>query len=161
MTMTTKPIELWISTPEAYDGSFETLRQWLNTVQLYLLVNKDIYNNDDKKIAFVLSYMTKGSALTWAATFHENAINATGTVTLGTYLNFIAKFNEDFKQRDITRTAIAWLTTKWMVLKKDQTYSPPLNQYVSEFQNHVSQANIKDHNVLIVYFLARISPSLM
>ena len=102
MTTTAKPIELWIGTPKAYNSSFETLKQWLNTVQLYLLVNKDIYNNDDKKITFVLSYMTKGSALTWAAIFHENAIYATRTVILRTYSNFIAKFNEDFKQRDIT-----------------------------------------------------------
>ena len=105
--------------------------------------------------------MTKGSALTWAATFRENSVDVTGTVTLGTYVNFITKFNEDFKQRDIAGTAIAWLTTKRMILKKDQTYSPPLNQYISEFQNHVTQANIKDPNVLIGYFSARIPPSLM
>ena len=69
MTTTAKPIELRISTPEAYDGSFETSRQCLNAVQLYLLINEDIYNNNDKKIVFILSYMTKGFALTWAATF--------------------------------------------------------------------------------------------
>ena len=137
ITTTTKPIKLWIGTPKAYDGSFETSRQWLNAVQLYLLVNEDIYNND-KKIAFVLSYMTKGSALTWAATFWENSVDMTGTIILGTYVNFIAKFNKDFKQRDITGTAIAWLTTKWMIFKKDRTYSPPLNQYVLEFQNHIA-----------------------
>ena len=112
MTTTTKPIKLRISTPEAYDGFFKTLRQWLNTIQLYLLVNEDVYNNDDKKIMFVLSYMIKGSALTWAATFQENSVDATGTITLGTYTNFIAKLNKDFKQRDVTGTAIAWLTTK-------------------------------------------------
>ena len=161
MTTTTKPIELQIGTPKAYDSSFKTLRQWLNTVQLYLLVNEDVYNNDDKKIAFILSYMTKGSTLTWATTFHENSVDTTGTITLGTYPNFIAKFNEDFKQRDVTGTTITWLTTKQMVLKKDQTYSPLLNQYVSEFQNHVTQANIKDPNVLIGYFSTRIPPSLM
>ena len=105
--------------------------------------------------------MTKGSALTWAATFQENSINATGTITLGTYMNFIAKFNEDFKQRDVTGTTIAWLTTKQMILKKDWTYSPPLNQYISEFQNHVAWANIKDPNVLIEYFSAGIPPFLM
>ena len=127
MTTTAKPIKLQIGTSEAYDGSFETSRQWLNAVQLYLLVNEDVYNNDDKKIAFVLSYMTKGSALTWATTFQENSVDAAGTITLGTYVNFITKFNEDFKQRDVTGTAITWLTTKWMVLKKDWTYSPPLN----------------------------------
>ena len=64
MTTTAKPIKLQIGTPEAYDGSFETSRQWLNAIQLYLLVNEDIYNNNDKKIVFILSYMTKGSALT-------------------------------------------------------------------------------------------------
>ena len=161
MTTTTKPIELRIGTPEAYDGSIETSRQWLNAVQLYLLVNEDVYNNDDKKIAFVLSYMTKGSALTWAATFRENSVDPTGTVTLGTYAEFVAKFNEDFKQRDTTGTAIAWLTTKRMIPRKDRTYTPPLNQYISEFQNHVAQANIKDPNVLIGYFSAGIPPSLM
>ena len=63
---------------EAYDSSFETSRQWLNAVQLCLLINEDVYNNNNKKIVFVLSYMTKGSALTWAATFRENSVDATG-----------------------------------------------------------------------------------
>ena len=48
-----------------------------------------------------------------------------------------------------------------MVLKKDQMYYPSLNQYVSKFQNHIIQANIKDSNVLIGYFSAGIPPSLM
>ena len=105
--------------------------------------------------------MTKGLALTWAATFHENAVDATRTITLGTYSNFIAKFNKDFKQRDVTGATIAWLTTKQMVLKKDQMYSPPLNQYISEFQNHVTWASIKDPNILIRYFLLQFSFSIL
>ena len=47
------------------------------------------------------------------------------------------------------------------IMKKDRTYSPSLNQYVSEFQNHVAWANIKDPNILIRYFSAGIPPSLM
>ena len=156
ITTTTEPIELCISIPEPYDGSFEISKQWLNAVQLYLPVNAEVYNNNNKKIAFILSYMTKGSALTWAATFHENAVDATGTIILGIYLDFVTKFNKAFKQRDVTGTTIAWLTIKWMVLKKDWTYSPPLNQYISEFQNHITQANIKDSNVLIRYVSAGI-----
>ena len=105
--------------------------------------------------------MTKASALTWATTFRENSVDVTGTVILGTYMNFITKFNEDFKQRDVTGTVIAWLTTKRMILKKNRNYSPPLNQYVSEFQNHVAWANIKDPNILIGYFSTGIPPSLM
>ena len=78
ITTIAKPIKLQIGTPEAYNSSFETSRQWLNAVQLYLLINEDVYNNNNKKIVFVLSYMTKGSALTWAATFRENSVDATG-----------------------------------------------------------------------------------
>ena len=97
MTTTTKPIKLHIGIPKSYDSSFKTPKQWLNAIQLYLLVNTKVYNNDDKKITFVLSYMTKGSALTWATTFCKNAIDATGTVILGTYPDFITKFNKAFK----------------------------------------------------------------
>ena len=149
MTTTAKLIELCIGIPELYSRSFETSKQWLNAVQLSLLVNAEVYNNNDKKIAFILSYMTKGSVLTWAATFHENTVDATGTMTLETYSNFVTKFNKAFKQRDVTGTAITWLTTKWMVLRKDQTYLPPLNQYISKFQNHVARADIKDSNIPI------------
>ena len=44
----------------------------MHSIQFYLTVNETSYNNDAKKIAFTLSYMTEGSALTWADTFCEN-----------------------------------------------------------------------------------------
>ena len=75
--MSTKPIELRISIPEAFDGSYEKSMHWLYAVQFYLLVNKAVYNTNEKQIAFTLSYMTKGSALMWALTFHQSAISGT------------------------------------------------------------------------------------
>jgi hypothetical protein len=36
-------------------------------------VNHETYNNDLRKIAFVLSFMTTGSAATWKAQFIEEA----------------------------------------------------------------------------------------
>ena len=75
--MSTKPTELCIGAPEVFDGSYEKSQHWLHTVQFYLLVNKAVYDNDDKQIAFALSYMTKGSALTWAATFRQSTISGT------------------------------------------------------------------------------------
>ena len=62
--MTTKPTELRIGAPEAFDGNFAKAKPWLHSVQFYLEVNKDVYNTDTKKIAFALSYMTKGPAFT-------------------------------------------------------------------------------------------------
>jgi hypothetical protein len=38
-------------------------------------VNHEIYNNDLRKIAFVLSFMTSGAAATWKAQFIDEAYN--------------------------------------------------------------------------------------
>ena len=159
--MSTKPTELRIGTPEVFDGSYEKSQHWLHAVQFYLLVNKVVYDNDDKQIAFALSYMTKGSALTWAATFRQSAISGT-TFSLGTFADFVTKFNTTFKHHDVTGNAISWLSTQRMEKsKKNNSYSPSLTEYISTFKNHVALANISDPNVLIGYFSAGIPPPLM
>ena len=159
--MTSKPTELRIGTPEGFDGSYEKSQHWLHAVQFYLLVNKAVYDNDDKQIAFALSYMTKGSALTWAATFRQSAISGT-SFSLGTFTDFVTKFNSTFKHHNVTGNAISWLSTKHMIKNtKNNSYSPSLTEYISTFKNHVALANISDANVLIGYFSAGIPPPLM
>ena len=159
--MTSKPSELCIGTPEAFNGSYEKSQHWLHAVQFYLLVNKVVYDNDDKQIAFALSYMTKGSALTWAATFRQSAISGT-LFSLGTFANFVTKFNTTFKHHDVTGNAISWLSTKRMLKNaKNNSYSPSLTEYISTFKNHVALANISDPNILIGYFSTGIPPPLM
>ena len=155
-----KPTELRIGAPEAFDGSYDKSTQWLNAVQFYLLVNDKVYDTDNKKIAFTLSYMTKGSALTWATTFRQNAIIGM-TITMGTFSNFVTKFETAFKHHDVTGTAIAWLSTKRMTKGKNNTYSPTLIEYVSHFKNYSVLASITNQNVLIGYFSARIPSPLM
>ena len=158
--MTTKPTKLRLGTLEHFDGSFDKSKAWMNTVQFYLIVNKAVYDTDEKKIAFTLSYMTKGSALTWASTFHTSCISGT-TISFGSFTDFVTAFETSFKQRDITGTAVAWLTTTRMTKKRDGTYSLSLTEYISTFQNNVALATITDHNVLIGYFSTGIPPSLM
>ena len=159
--MTSKPTELRISTPEAFDGSYEKSQRWLHAVQFYLLVNNAVYDNDDKQIAFTLSYMTKGSALTWAATFRQSTISGT-SFSLETLADFVMKFNSMFKHHDITRNAISWLSTKCMIKNtKNNLYSPSLTEYISTFKNHIALANISNANVLIGYFSAGIPLPLM
>ena len=104
--------------------------------------------------------MTKGSALTWASTFCTSCISGT-TISFGSFADFVTAFEMSFKQRDVTGTAVAWLTTTRMTKKRDGTYSPSLTEYISTFQNNVALATIADHNVLIGYFSAGIPPSLM
>ena len=78
-----KPAELQLRKPKAFNDFYETVISWTYTIQFYLIINEKSYDTNVKKIAFALSYMTKGSALTWADTFWEKAIIST-IVTLGT-----------------------------------------------------------------------------
>ena len=124
--MSTKSTELHIGTPEAFDGSYEKPMHWLHAVQFYLLVNKAIYDTDEKQIALALSYMARWSALTWASTFRQGAISGTA-FTLGTFADFVMKFNTAFKHHDVTGNAISWLSTKRMQKNaKNNSYSPSL-----------------------------------
>ncbi|KIJ58485.1 hypothetical protein HYDPIDRAFT_34130 [Hydnomerulius pinastri MD-312] len=81
-TSTAKPVELKIGTPIDYDGSHSTVLSWLYSVKAYLLINKDAYSDDDKKVAYALSYMKKGVALDWAASYYKQCLKgSTPSVT--------------------------------------------------------------------------------
>ena len=156
---TIKPAELQLGKPKVFNGSYETAISWMHSIQFYLAVNETSYSNDMKKIIFALSYMTKGSTQTWAKTFWENAINGTA-ITLGTWDDFLKKFQQTFKHQDMVRNAISWLSTHRMV-KKNGKFSPSLKSYILTFQSNTTHAGITDHNVLISFFAAGIPTLLM
>ena len=111
---------------------------WLHAVQFYLLVNKAVYNTDEKQITFTLSYMTKGSALIWTSTFRQSTISST-SFTLGMFADFITKFNTMFKHHDVTGNTISWLSTKHVQKNvKNNSYSPSLVEYISTFKNRIA-----------------------
>ena len=156
--MSTKPTEFCIGVPDAYDGSYETATEWLNAVRFYLIVNKPVYDTNEKQITFALSYMNKGSAATWASTFQQLAFaSASTTLSLGIFDDFITKFKEFFKHTDTKGNAIAWLSTIQMVKDKKDLFHPSLTDYISSYKNNVALSGITDHNVLIQYFSSSIS----
>ena len=65
----TKPTELQLRKPKAFNGSYETMISWIHSIQFYLAVNEKSYDTSAKKFAFTISYMIEGSPLTWADTF--------------------------------------------------------------------------------------------
>ena len=117
-----KPIELHIGASNAFNSSYKHFIQWLNAICFYLLVNNKVYNTNSKMTAFTLSYMTKGSALTWATTFQQSTISGT-TITMGIFSNFVTKLKTTFKHHDTTGNAIAWLSTKCMTKGKNGSYT--------------------------------------
>ena len=55
-----------------------------------MTLNEEIYNIDDKRIIFILSYMTKGTAKAWKEAYVQDIV-AEKYVTFGSYSTFLDK----------------------------------------------------------------------
>jgi Domain of unknown function (DUF4939) len=107
---TNRPKELNLNKPEAFDGNQNNFKDFLQTVEVYMDVNHETYNNDLRKIAFVLSFMTAGAASTWKAQFIDEAYNrpapANPNDKLGTYVQFRKDLMEAFTMFDSVGDAL-------------------------------------------------------
>ena len=59
----TKEARMGVPTP--FSGKCGELKKFLMTCKMHLQANWAIYDNDKKKVVFVLSFMTEGDAVTW------------------------------------------------------------------------------------------------
>ena len=92
MAATEKPQELKLGQPATFNRDPTKARGWFNNAQLYLLVNKDTYNDDDRKIVFALSFMREGSAALWALTKTEATFKR-NPPSFRTWTNFLNRFS--------------------------------------------------------------------
>ena len=144
----TKITEIRIRCPNEYDGKAETAQAWLDSVQLYLLINHALYYDDDRKITFALSYMKKGSAAIWAEVRRQQGL---ATLSFGTFAQFQQDFKNTFVDTNAAREAMNWLSTTHI------NSGEQLQEYINTFKLNVVRAKydeMKDAATLISYFSA-------
>ena len=95
-----------LNNPKPFTGKQEELGKFLRDVALHIAVNDHIFTNDIKKIAFVLSYMTKGDAASWKEEFLKTKTQPGQAVDLGTYVVFITEIETAFKPYDAPGDAL-------------------------------------------------------
>ena len=141
-----KPTELHLNTPKAYDGSPTTAKYWLNSARTYLLINKDIYSTNDKKVRYALSFMTEGTAKSWAAIRTQTALDAS---SFRTFPDFIKDFQTTFQSTNSAAEATAWLTNTRV---HNDDYLP---KYMGEFKLKVIEAELNStaHAATIIHYL--------
>ena len=143
---TVKPTKLCLNTPKAYNGSPTTAKFWLNSVRTYLLINKDIYSMDDKKVGYALSFMTEGTAKSWAAVHTQTTLD---TASFGAFQDFVSDFQKSFLSTNSTTAATTWLTNTHV---QNDDYLP---KYMGEFKLKVVEAelNATTHTATIIHYL--------
>jgi Domain of unknown function (DUF4939) len=102
--------ELNLNKPEPFDRNQDNFKKFLQKVEVYMDVNHETYNNDLRKIAFILSFMATGSAATWKAQFIDKAYARPTPPNLndrlGTYTQFRKDFMEAFSMFDSVGDAL-------------------------------------------------------
>jgi len=70
-----------------------------------LKINRDIYNNDDKKIAFVLSLLDSGEPAMWKEQFIKSIMDE-DDIDFPMYEEFLTAFKNAFKDVDQVNEAL-------------------------------------------------------
>ena len=143
--------ELCLRTPEDYDGKEVTFQAWIRSIELYLLVNEEIYNTNQKKIAFILSFMKKGSALGWAIIFTSDAID---NKKFGTFADFKNSLTKAFLTTNLKAKALTCLQSIAQI--KDE-----ILPYINEFKVTTHLSGIVNQTILISLFTEGLNPALM
>ena len=72
------------------------MSSFLQDVDLYFIMNSHIYNTDDKKIIFILLFLTDGATWTWKELFLIEKAKKDGGYNLGTATTFTTALKDAF-----------------------------------------------------------------
>ena len=87
-TMMTDPKEVKIKTPTKFKGEKDKVTKFIREVELYLHINKHIYDTDEKKIVFMLSFMTDIATAAWKEAYIVDKTMLTGGFAFGSWGDF-------------------------------------------------------------------------
>jgi Ty3 transposon capsid-like protein len=131
-----------LNPPTPFTGKRNKFVLFLQDVYVYLKVNRHTYDNDDKKISFILSYLTGGDAAIWKQQFIQTKIEEheeaeTDKPDWETYKKFVEALKKTFQPYDEPAEALE-------DMKKLHLGDSSIMEHSSKFRLLVSQTGMKD-----------------
>src|ERR1700678_4268268 len=145
--------ELRINPPTNFTGNQDDLENFIQDCTLYMTLNRVIYDTDEKKIIFMLSYMTEGTACAWKKVFVRLIINSQGS-NFGTLRQFIVNLKKAFKASDAEGDARA----KLRQLKQGKDL---VDDYVAQFRILAGKTKMTNDAALTEYFMEGINTGIL
>jgi Retrotransposon gag protein/Zinc knuckle len=134
-----------LNPPKPFTGKQSDFVLFMQNVYVYLKVNRLIYDDDEKKISFILSYLADGDAAVWKQQFIQTKIEEskeakTDEPSWGTYKEFIEALKKTFQPYDEPAEAL-----KDMKLRLGDG---SITEHNSRFRLLMSQTGMKDSPAL-------------
>jgi hypothetical protein len=90
--------EVKLNPPKPFDGKRENLRKFVQDGELYLMINKKVYDDNIKKIGFFLLFMNEGDAASWKEQLLEDAMATAQANNTELNLGSFAQFKHDLQE---------------------------------------------------------------
>jgi Retrotransposon gag protein len=135
-----------LNLPKPFTGKRSDFILFMQDVYVYLKVNKATYDNDDKKISFILLYLAGGDAAVWKQQFIQTKIEEsieakTDEPDWGLYKEFVEALKKTFQPYDEPAEALE-------DMKKLRLGDGSITEHNSRFRLLVSQTGMKDSPAL-------------
>ncbi|KAF8663672.1 hypothetical protein AX16_000884 [Volvariella volvacea WC 439] len=118
--------ELRLAPPKPFTGDFNQAEAFILACELYLTANEDTYDNEGKRIAWILSHMQEGAVESWKNNYIRTHMNAQQQLVLGTKAALWTSFRAAFIPEDF----IINLRRKLEALRMKPWQ---LTEYINEF----------------------------
>jgi Retrotransposon gag protein len=145
-TATKTPEGIKLNPLKPFNGKRSDFVLFMQDVFVYLKVNKAIYNDDKKKISFILSYLADGDAAVWKQQFIQTKIEEgleanNDDPDWGSYNDFLDALKKTFQPYDEPAEALE-------DMKKLRLGDGSITEHNSRFRLLVSQTGMKDSPAL-------------
>ena len=138
-----------LNLPRIFTGKRTNLQRFLQDTFVFLTINKEHYNNDNKKIAFVMSFMTDGDATLWKEEFIGKVIRdsvARGDdISFGSYKKFIKSLEQSFSLYDAPGDALD-------AMKHLRMGDGSFEEHLAKFKLLMSQSGLDESAVIVDLF---------
>jgi Ty3 transposon capsid-like protein/Zinc knuckle len=149
--------EIKLNPPKPFTGDRSKLLKFVYDCTLHLTLNQKIYDNDLKKISFVLSFM-EGEAAIWKERFMAEAMRKMEkgeNLDLGTWKEFTEAVNASFSPYDALGDALEEMKT--LCLKTDGS----IDEHIAKFKILVNKSQIeRESAVMVDLFRETLTPTL-
>jgi Retrotransposon gag protein len=131
-----------LNPPKPFNGKQSDFILFMQDVFVYLKVNKLIYDDDEKKISFILSYLADGDAAVWKQQFIQTKIEESVEAKMDkpsweNYKEFVEALKKMFQPYDELAEALE-------DMKKLRLGDGSITEHNSRFRLLVSQTGMRD-----------------
>jgi len=150
--------ELRINLPKPFDSNRLKLQQFTQDCAVYLMINKKVYDDDDKKIAFVLSLLESGEPAMWKEQFIRSRMDG-DDIEFPMYEEFMTAFKNTFRNVDQVNEALSDLGRLRQGDKGAEEHTMTFRLLVGKAG--ISSKRNPNHRVLINLYQKSLKPKLI